>query len=183
MIVASVVIVAAIAWVGFAYVGYPLLLALLARLSPRPLVRGDVSPSATIVIAVHNGAHHLQRKLENTLALTYPRPFEILVASDGSTDATDEIARSLAHRGVRLVRNEVRQGKEAAQAAGIGKAGGEVLVFTDLTAELSPDALRAIVRPFADPSVGCVSSEDRVDHEGGEGTYVRMEMALRRWES
>lgn len=183
MIAAWTVIAVSAAWVGFAYAGYPLLLALLARVSPRPLRRADAAPSLAVVIAVHNGAKLLTRKLEATLALAYPRPFEVIVASDGSTDGTDEIARAQAARGVRLVRNEVRQGKEAAQAAAIRAATADVLVFTDLSAELSPDALCAIVRPFADPTVGCVSSEDRVDHEGGEGTYVRLEMALRRWES
>ena len=180
---AWILIVAAAAWVGFAYAGYPLLLALLARISPRPLKRGDSTPSLAVVIAVHNGEKLLARKLEATLAQSYPRPFEVIVASDGSTDGTDEVARAFAGRGVRLVRNEVRGGKEAAQAAGIATARAEVLVFTDLSAELSPGALQAIVRPFADPSVGSVSSEDRVDHAGGEGTYVRLEMALRRWES
>ncbi|HEX5065490.1 MAG TPA: glycosyltransferase [Myxococcota bacterium] len=183
MIAAWLVIVASAAWVGFAYAGYPAALALLARLSPRPVRRADTAPSLAVVIAVHNGAKHLARKLEATLALTYPRPFEVIVASDGSTDGTDDVARAFAARGVRLVRNEVRGGKEAAQAVGIASTQAEVLVFTDLTAELSPDALRAIVRPFADPTVGSVSSEDKVDHEGGEGTYVRLEMALRRWES
>jgi cellulose synthase/poly-beta-1,6-N-acetylglucosamine synthase-like glycosyltransferase len=170
-------------WVGFAYAGYPLLLALLARLSPRPLRAGESAPRLSVIVAVHNGAHRLKRKLEQTLALDYPTPVEIVVASDGSTDGSDEIARSFAERGVILVRNDVRQGKEAAQALGIARASGEVLVFTDVAAELSPDALRAIVRPFADPSVGCVSSEDRVDSPDGEGAYVRMEMALRRHES
>ncbi|HXK23400.1 MAG TPA: glycosyltransferase [Myxococcota bacterium] len=183
MIIAWIVLVASAAWVGFAYIGYPVVLALLARVSPRPIRRADVAPSLTIVIAVHNGATRLGRKLEDTLALSYPRPFEVVVASDGSTDGTDDVARAMAARGVRLVRNELRQGKEAAQAAAIASASTDVIVFTDLAAVLSPDALSAIVRPFADPRVGCVSSEDRVANEGGEGTYVRMEMALRRWES
>ena len=78
----------------------------------------------------------------------------MIVASDGSTDATDDVARGFAARGVRLVRNDASAGKEAAQALAIAEAKGEVLVFTDVTAELSPDALRWIVRPFADPSVG-----------------------------
>jgi len=183
MIAAWLVIVGSIAWVGFAYAGYPLALAILTRLSPRRMQRGDVAPSLAVVIAVHNGEKLLARKLEATLAQSYPQPFEVLVASDGSTDRTDDIARSFADRGVRLVRSEPRRGKEAAQAAGIASTRAEVIVFTDLSAELSPEALRAIVRPFADPSVGCVSSEDKVDHAGGEGAYVRMEMALRRWES
>jgi cellulose synthase/poly-beta-1,6-N-acetylglucosamine synthase-like glycosyltransferase len=135
------------------------------------------------VIAVHNGAGLLQEKLERTLSLSYPKSFDVIVASDASTDGSDEIARSMAERGVRLVRSEPRQGKETAQAAGIAQSSADVLVFTDVSAVLSEDALRAIVRPFSDPAVGCVSSEDRVDTPGGEGTYVRLEMALRGWES
>ena len=107
----------------------------------------------------------------------------MIVASDGSTDGTDAIADSLAHRGVRLVRNAEQLGKEAVHAAAIERAGGDILVFTDVTAELEPDALLQIVRPFADPSVGSVSSEYLVDSEGGEGAYVRFKMALRRLES
>ena len=176
-------VVLALGWVGFTYVGYPLILALLARFSPRPVVRGDVAPSLSVVIAVHNGEHALAHKLESTLALDYPGELEILVASDGSTDGTNRIAEGFASRGVQLVALDARRGKEAAQAAAIAKARGEILVFTDVTAELEPTALTAIVRPFADPTVGCVSSEDRVDSDGGEGAYVRFEMALRRLEN
>ena len=107
----------------------------------------------------------------------------MIVASDASTDGTDDVALELADRGVRLVRSEPRQGKEGAQAAAIRSTSAEILVMTDVGAELSCDALQEIVRPFADPSVGSVSSEDRVDNEGGEDTYVRLEMAMRRWES
>jgi len=170
-------------WLAFAYLGYPALLWLLARLAPRPVAAADVHPALSVIIAVHNGAAALPRKLEQTLALPYPGPLELIVASDGSTDATDEIAASFAPRGVRLVRNAQRGGKEAAQARAIPEAKGEILVFTDVTAEIEPDSLRWIVRPFADPAVGAVSSEDLVAVEGGEGAYVRYEMALRRLES
>jgi glycosyltransferase involved in cell wall biosynthesis len=172
-----------LAWLAFAYVGYPALLWLLAQLAPEPVAEADVYPALSVIIAVHNGAAALPRKLEQTLALEYPGPREVIVASDGSTDRTDEIAVSFAARGVRLVRNPERGGKEAAQAHAIAEAKGDVLVFTDVTAEIEPGALRWIVRPFADPTVGCVSSEDLVALEGGEGAYVRYEMALRRLES
>lgn len=191
-----IVIAFSLLWAAFPYTGYPLLLWLLARLAPRAIRSADVFPPISVVIAVHNGEASLRRKLAATLALRYPadpgpepgpiheRPrVEVIVASDGSTDASDEIARSFADRGVVLVRTGQRVGKEAAQAAAIARAGGDILIFTDVTAELSPDALRQIVRPFADPTVGCVSSEDRVDSSGGEGAYVRFEMALRRLES
>ncbi len=173
------------AWVVFAYAGYPLALAVLRRLSPRPLDcgSGDEVPSASLIVAVHNGASQLRSKLENSLALDYPGSLQIIVASDASTDGTDEIAREYAERGVELVRNEPRSGKEAAQGRAIARATGEILVFTDVGAELARDAVRNIVRPFGDPTVGAVSSEDDVDSDGGEGAYVRLEMALRRMES
>lgn len=183
LVVCWTLIALSLAWVGFAYVGYPFVLALLARFSPRSVRRADIAPPISVIIAVHNGAHALTRKLESTLALAYPGPVEILVASDGSTDGTNEIAEAFAGRGVVLVALDARRGKEAAQAAAIAKARGEILVLTDVTAELEPNALTAIVRPFADPTVGCVSSEDQVDSDGGEGAYVRFEMALRRFEN
>ena len=172
-----------VAWVGFAYLGYPLALWVMARLSPRPVQRRDISPSLSVIIAVYNGENVLSQKLEASLALEYAGELEIIVASDGSTDGTHAIAGSFAEQGVRLVSLDSRGGKEAAQAAAIAEATGEILIFTDVTAQLEPGAFTAIVRAFADPTIGCVSSEDRVDTEGGEGAYVRFEMALRRLEN
>jgi cellulose synthase/poly-beta-1,6-N-acetylglucosamine synthase-like glycosyltransferase len=171
------------AWVGYAYAGYPLALWSLRRLSPRRIARGNFAPPISILITVYNGERELDAKLEHTLGLDYPGEVEILVASDGSTDATDAIARSFESRGVRLIRLEQRGGKEAAQANAIPHAKGEILVFTDTSARLEPGALRALTSPFADPSIGCVSSEDVVDPAHGEGAYVRFEMALRRLET
>ncbi|HVP31961.1 MAG TPA: glycosyltransferase [Myxococcota bacterium] len=179
-------IVAGLLWVGFAYAGYPLLLGALRRFLPRPplaLPAAGYAPPLTVVIAVHNGARELAGKLENTLAQEYPGRREVIVSSDGSTDATESIAASFEARGVRLVRGVERRGKEAAQAAAIAQANGDVLVFSDVSARLEPGALLAIVQPFADATIGSVSSEDVVDDEAGEGAYVRFEMALRRLES
>lgn len=176
-------IVASAAWIGFAYAGYPLLLWVVGWISPRPVRRADAAPDISVIVTVHNGETALRRKLETTLAFEYPKRFEVIVASDGSTDATDAIAGSMADRGVLLVRQPERRGKEAAQAAAIERATGEILVFTDLHSELERDALREVVRAFADPAVGCVSSEDVVGSPAGEGVYVRFEMGLRRLES
>jgi cellulose synthase/poly-beta-1,6-N-acetylglucosamine synthase-like glycosyltransferase len=176
-----------LAWIGYAYAGYPLMLLALRWLSPVPAPR-SASPDAplprvSIIIAVHNGARELAEKLDNTLALAYPSPLEILVSSDGSTDRTVAIAEGYADRGVVAVAAEERRGKEAAQARAIARAGGDVLVFTDVGARLEPQALRNLVRPLLDPAIGSVSSEDAVEASGGEGVYVRFEMALRRLES
>ncbi len=181
--VAWLLMLVAAGWVGFAYAGYPLLMLLISRISPRSIAADDIYPPITLIIAVHNGEAVIESKLESTLSLEYPNAIEILVASDHSTDATDQIVQTFAAHGVRLVGLGERGGKEAAQAAAISVASHEILVFTDVTAELTSSALMAIVRPFADPEVGAVSSEDEVDSEGGEGAYVRLEMALRRMET
>jgi cellulose synthase/poly-beta-1,6-N-acetylglucosamine synthase-like glycosyltransferase len=183
VILAWIALTLAVLWVAFAYVGYPLVLLALARLSPRPLRRGDVSCAVSVVIAAHDGGRELPAKLDNLLAQECPGKLEVIVSSDGSRDDTEDVARRYAGRGVRLVASREQRGKEAAQAAAIAEATGELLVFTDVSAQLEPGALRALLRPFADPSVGCVSSEDLVESEGGEGAYVRYEMALRRLET
>ena len=183
MTFAWIVIVLSALWVVFGYLGYPALLACLARIAPRELRRGDVSPTVSVIIAVYNGEARLGAKLENVLGQDYPQPIEVIVSSDGSDDGTVAVAEAYSERGVRVVANAERGGKESAQAAAIEQAVGEVLVFTDLDARLEPGALRALVRPFADASVGAVSSEDVVEAEGGENAYVRYEMALRRLET
>jgi cellulose synthase/poly-beta-1,6-N-acetylglucosamine synthase-like glycosyltransferase len=143
---------------GYTYVGYPLLLLAASRLWPRPVRRAEFEPSVTVIITAYNEERDLAAKLENTLALDYPRGLlEIIVASDCSADRTDEIARSFAQRGVRLHRQAVRRGKTAAQNAAIELARGEVILFSDATTMYEPDVLRAMVPSFADPSVGCVA--------------------------
>ena len=117
MILCWVLISLSASWVAFTYVGYPVILALLSRLSPRHIQPGDFSPPLSVIIAVYNGETSLLQKLEATLALEYPGSVEILVASDGSNDGTCEIARAFGDRGVHLVELESRGGKESAQAA------------------------------------------------------------------
>ncbi len=179
----GVVVLLSAAWVLYAYAGYPLLLWLLAHVSPRIVREAEIHPPLSIIITVHNGAAELPRKLEDTLALAYPGEKEIIVSSDGSTDETEAIARRFEDRGVRLVASAERAGKEAGQARAIAAARGEILVFTDGRTRLADEALVELVKPFADPTVGAVSTEDDVESEGGEGAYVRYEMALRRLEN
>ena len=182
MLIWTIVIVSA-AWVGFAYVGYPLVLMWLVRVSPRPVREAAIAPPLSVIITVHNGAAELPEKLEATLALVYPGMKEVIVSSDGSTDDTEAIVKRFEDRGVRLVASSERGGKEAGQARAIAVATGEILVFTDGRTRLAEDALVELMKPFADPDVGSVSSEDDVESDGGEGAYVRYEMALRRLES
>ncbi len=173
----------------YSYFIYPLLLKLFPK-QELNLVANELLPHISVIIAARNEAKRIATKLQGTLALDYPSDrLEVIVASDASDDATDSIVQSFAQRGVKLARTSTRGGKEAAQAHAISMARGEVLVFTDAATRLSPDSLKLIVEDFRDPSIGAVSSEDRIeqapgDGQGsGEGAYVRYEMWLRRLES
>ncbi|HYW73631.1 MAG TPA: glycosyltransferase family 2 protein [Pyrinomonadaceae bacterium] len=141
----------------YTYAGYPALIALISWLRPRKVAQADITPSLTIIITAYNEERALADKLENTLALDYPRELvEIIVASDCSGDRTDEIVQSFHQRGVILHRQPERLGKTAAQNAAVAKSRGEIIVFSDATSLYQPDALRMIVRSFADSTVGCV---------------------------
>ena len=178
----------AVALVVYAYVGYPMLLAVVATVRGRPVAKANVTPRVSFIITAYNEESRIRQKVENTLRQRYPKDrFEVIVASDGSSDGTDDIVRSYASRRVRLVRGADRKGKEAAQQLAVAAATGEVLVFSDVATLLEPRGVARIVRAFADPTVGCVSSVDQaVDtngHASGEGLYVRYEMLLRRLET
>ncbi len=177
----------------YSYFLYPVVLRCLpvrrrVALGAAPLADGDLPP-LTLIITAHNEQARIERKLANTRALDYPRDrLQVIVASDASTDATDEIVQRHAAEGVQLVRPAERLGKENAQGTAIAAATGEILVFSDVATEIPPDALRRIAAGFAaDPGVGAISSEDRfISRNGeiaGEGAYVRYEMWLRKLES
>jgi cellulose synthase/poly-beta-1,6-N-acetylglucosamine synthase-like glycosyltransferase len=145
---------------AYAYVGYPLLVWLVSYARPRAVRRAEFEPAVSVVITAYNEERDLASKLENTLALDYPKErLEVIVASDCSSDRTDEIARSYAARGVRLHRQAERLGKTAAQNAAVELARGEVILFSDATTLYQPDVLRAMLPNFADASVGCVAGK------------------------
>jgi glycosyltransferase involved in cell wall biosynthesis len=174
--------------VAHGYVGYPCSLWLLGLFLRRGVKKKPFYPSVTMIITVFNEERRIGEKLENCLNLAYPKDrLQILVASDGSTDATNDRVRSFGPRGIEMLALEERGGKEHAQRAAIGHARGEILVFTDAATRLEPTSLEQIVFNFSDPSIGCASGEDCVIGQdgkpSGEGLYVRYEMWLRRLES
>lgn len=188
MLPAEVILLGSIAFILYTYAGYPLLLWVLSRFRRRGVRKETISPSVSLIIAVHNEEARIREKLENTLSLIYPKySLQLIVASDCSTDRTDDIAREYRDRGVQLARLPERGGKEAAQKLALESATGEIVAFSDAAVILPPDAIQRIVMGFADPSVGCVSSVDRlltdVGVPGGEGAYVRYEMLLRELET
>jgi cellulose synthase/poly-beta-1,6-N-acetylglucosamine synthase-like glycosyltransferase len=175
----------ALAWTQ---VGYPVAAAALARLRGRPVRKGDSTPSVSLVVAAHNEEDVIERRLENLLALDYPpEHLEIVVASDASTDRTDELVEAVAAREprVRLLRCP-RGGKVAAQNRAVRETQGEILAFSDANAQWKPEALRRLVRNFADRDVAYVCGGhfyEAADGTNREGTYWRFEAWLRRNES
>ena len=168
--------------------GYPLSLVLIGLVRRKEVRKAPFFPLVSLIITAYNEEKKITRKLENTLALIYPPgKLQILVASDGSSDRTNERVKAFEEKGVQLLVVPERRGKENAQKVALGQAKGDIVVFSDAATLLNPDGLQQIVFNFADPSVGCVSSEDRVTGEdgrpGGEGLYVRYEMGLRSLES
>jgi len=148
----------------YQYVGYPLALAAIARLrGPRDRISdegGDTTPSVSLVISAYDEEEVIARKLENALSLDYPRDrLEIVVASDGSRDRTEEIARGFADRGVVLHAFRPNRGKNMVLNDVLPLLRGDVVVFTDANGQYRPDAIRHLVRPFSDPRVGSVCGE------------------------
>lgn len=174
--------------VGYAYVGYPLLLWSLARARPVPFAIAESGvglPSVSLILPAHNEASVLSRKLDNCLALDYPpERVRVLVVSDGSTDDTAEIVAGYStDPRIEYYTLPTRQGKAAALNKGLEQARGDIVVYSDASIMLQPDALRCILVPLQDPRIGCVSGEDHIEGAGGEGLYGRYELLLRNLES
>ena len=175
----------ALAWT---HVGYPAAIGVLARLRPRPVRRGDVTPSVAVVVSAHDEEEVIARRVENLLELDYPpERLEVVVASDGSTDRTDAIVEEIAAREPRVrLLSCPREGKVAAQHRSVRETSSEILAFTDANTGWRPDALRKLVRNLADPEVGYVCGQLRLESPDGvnlEGLYWRYEVWVREQES
>ena len=165
---------------AYIYFGYPALLWVISRFRTRPVREGDVTPKASFIIAAYNEEDVIAQKIENTLALDYPREqMEIIIASNGCTDRTNEIVRAFDDPRVRLLCLE-KPGKMEAVNEAVRIASGEILVFTDADFMLDPHTLRLMARKFADPEVGGVSGARKpgITRKGdatgeGEGLYVK----------
>lgn len=182
------VFIASIFFIFHAYFGYPLSLRLLSLIKKRSVAKRPFEPFATLIITVCNEERRITEKLENTLKLNYPREkLQVLIASDGSTDKTNEIVRNYASHNIQLLDFQERRGKEHAQKDAVTQATGEIFIFSDVATLIDPHGIREIIANFSDPSIGCVSSADKIiGRDGkpcGEGFYVRYEMWLRDLES
>ena len=173
--------------IAYTHLGYPLVLRALVALRRRPTLvprTWEEPPRVTLIVAAYDEEDSIAAKVANALALEYPRErLQLIVASDGSADATAERARAA---GADLVLDLPRRGKVAAQNAAAERATGEILAFSDANSEWSADALRHLIEPFADPKVGYVCGQVRFLAAGAdnlEGAYWRYEMAVRELES
>jgi cellulose synthase/poly-beta-1,6-N-acetylglucosamine synthase-like glycosyltransferase len=183
----------ALLWTSFAllawtHVVYPLVVEALARIGRRPIRAGGALPRVTIIIASHNEETVIERRVENLLGLDYPAELvRIVVASDASTDRTDELVDAIAAREPRVtLLRAPRGGKVAAQNLAVAQADSEIAAFSDANAVWAAPALRKLVRNFADEDVAYVCGQLRIESGDGrnkEGTYWRYEMRLRQSES
>lgn len=178
----------------YTYAGYPLAIAALARLRPRPWLRQawpvTAHPPLSIVMAVHNGGTQLQSKLDHLLELDPTLVHEVIVVSDGSTDRTSNILALASDARLKplVLRDQV--GKAAAVNRGIAMAAGEILLFVDLRPRITDGALASLLANFADPQVGCVAGELVLNTEGHDPTvsavselYWRYEQWIRNCEA
>jgi cellulose synthase/poly-beta-1,6-N-acetylglucosamine synthase-like glycosyltransferase len=176
----------------YVYVLYPVVLSLLRVLARRPIKVAPIEPTVCLFIAANDEAAVIGAKLENALALDYPADkLEIVVASDGSVDRTNEIVTTYAERyggRVRLLALSPRRGKIAAINRGLESVSSEIVVFSDANTFLEPKAVRALVRNFASEDVGCVSGDvalvgDRALLAKSEDLYYHYERWLQHAES
>lgn len=174
----------------YVYIGYPALVYLLSLWRSVPPKKATITPTLTILITAYNEAGQIREKIENTIAIEYPKDkLQIIVASDCSSDQTDEIVGTYADKGILLVRQNSRKGKTSAQNLAVESATGEIILFSDATTMYRPDVLHHLLPSFADDSVGCVTGRlvyvDSSDSNIGAGakSYWGYESSLRRWES
>jgi cellulose synthase/poly-beta-1,6-N-acetylglucosamine synthase-like glycosyltransferase len=174
---------------SYVYCAYPLMVTMLSAREGRPVRQSAVEPSVCLFITANDEASVIAAKLTNAVGLDYPQGrLDILVASDGSVDATNDITRTFAPHGVRLIAFPERRGKIAAINDGMTSVTAEIVVFSDANTFLEPGALRALVRNFADETVGAVSGDVILEGERAalgrsEDLYYRYERWLQACES
>ena len=178
---------ASVGMLAYIYVGYPVLVLLLAATHGKKLKRSPYTPNITLIIPAYNEATCIRETIKNKLELDYPKEkLQIIVVSDGSTDRTDEIVREFESEEARLLRQEPRRGKTAALNLAVEKARGDILVFSDANSLYDADALRHLAAVFADADVGYVTGrmvyahpEDGASVSKGCSTYMRYETLIR----
>ncbi len=179
-----------LAGVLYTYVGYPTLMWMRARLWPRPWQVAPITPSVSVVLAVHNGVVLLPHRIQHLIGLDYPNIAEIIIVSDGSTDGTTELLARQHHPRVHSIVLEEHRGKAVAVNAGIAVATADVILFVDIRPDISPGGIQQLVSNFADGKVGCVAGNLKLREDGHDavsaavgGFYWRYEQWIRTCEA
>ena len=193
MIVALGVFWISLIILGYTYLGYPVLIALLAQLNPRRGSGEEASklPKVSLIIAAHNEEKVIREKIENSLSIAYPEAlFSIVIVSDGSTDRTNEIINGfISNPRIKVLNYQPRRGKAYALNLGVANSDSEIIVFSDANIWYEPDSLRMLVRNFRDASVGCVCGKVILKRPKGsteplgEGAYMKYERFIHQNES
>jgi cellulose synthase/poly-beta-1,6-N-acetylglucosamine synthase-like glycosyltransferase len=166
---AHVILFTCLAAILYTFLLYPLLLRVIASFRPRKCPAPEYRPTISILICAYNEAAGIAKKLDETLALDYPKErVEIIVVSDGSTDETESIVETYRTRNVRLLRTTHRLGKTNAQNEAVASCAGEVIIFSDATTVYHSQALSKLAAHFADPRVGAVSGRYQYFDESGD---------------
>ena len=181
-LVLAIVFWLSVSLIIYTYIGYPILLSLIAKLIPFQSRVSDISdPSVTLLITAYNEEEVIEKKIENSLGLDYPRDrLQIIVAADGSSDRTPQIVGKFHERRVELTHSSLRDGKLAAINRAIAQARGDIVVFSDANNMYASDAIRKLIAPFSDPTVGASTGakliiQDGNELSGVEGIYWKYE--------
>lgn len=176
--------------VSYSYFGYPLLIWLLSTLFGKKPVAPELPvewPNVSLLIAAYNEEAEIAKRIENALAMDYPKDrLEIVIASDGSDDKTCKIARSYAEQGVTLFDYTERTGKPAVLNRSVPRLHGDIVVFSDANSYANPEALKLLVRWFSDVKIGVVCGKvlliDSVTGRNVDGMYWKYETFLKKCE-
>jgi glycosyltransferase involved in cell wall biosynthesis len=183
----EILFVLLLAIILFVYLGYPFTLWILGAFLRKSSTPSNITPFVSVIIPAHNEEKCIGKKIENCLALDYPKEqLEIIVGSDGSDDATDSIVQEYASQGVVLSTEGRRTGKCSVLKRCVGLAKGEIILFTDADAVLEKDSLKMVVRNFSDPHIGCVEGVRRDRNEQGimlDNLYWKYETMIKKLNS
>jgi len=182
---AVIVFLASVAFTVYVLIGYPVLLAIYTRFFPKPIRKAPIAPRISIIVPVRNGARWVEAKIRSLLESNYPSELmDVLIVSDGSTDATNDLVRQYPDARVRLLALPPG-GKAIAVSRGLENVTGEIVVLTDVRQEFDPEAIARLAACFADPTVGVVTGElvirEGLTHEEfNTGLYWKYEKWIRR---
>jgi cellulose synthase/poly-beta-1,6-N-acetylglucosamine synthase-like glycosyltransferase len=172
----------------YTYIGYPIVIFVLGKMLRNPIISGKLEPKVTVVIAAYNEEKYIYKKIQNALALDYATDkLEVILVSDGSTDATLNIAKSIQSNNLIII-EQPRSGKATALNYALTRASGTLVLFTDANVFLNQDCLKHIVQIFADSTIGAVTGKVNllaIDSAEplGEGMYMRYERFIQKYES